>query len=349
MQKVIKIGEQVVSIDHRPMVVAELSGNHNGQLERALRLIELAHASGADAIKFQTYTPDTMTIRAEQADFKIEGGLWDGYELYDLYQWAHTPWEWHEPMFQKAKALGLLAFSTPFDETAVEFLEQFEPPAYKIASFEMTDLGLVETAALTGKPLIVSTGMAELAEIEALVETVKATGNEQLILLHCVSAYPAKAKDYNLAMMCDMARRFDVLTGLSDHSLENINAISSVALGASLIEKHFTAHRDEPGPDAAFSLESEELRTLCRDVALAHEGLGQIRYGPKTCEQASLGFRRSLYVTEDIEPGEILSTDNIRKIRPGYGLPAKHYREVLGRKAVRRLSKGTPLEWECLE
>ena len=349
MQKVIKIDEQSVGIDHRPMVVAELSGNHNGQLEQALRLIELAHASGADAIKFQTYTPDTMTIRADQADFKIEGGLWDGYELYDLYQWAHTPWEWHEPMFQKAKALGLLAFSTPFDETAVEFLEQFDPPAYKIASFEMTDLGLVETAALTGKPLIVSTGMAELAEIEALVETVKATGNDQLILLHCVSAYPAKAKDYNLAMMCDMAQRFDVLTGLSDHSLENINAISSVALGASLIEKHFTEHRDEPGPDAAFSLEPEELRTLCRDVALAHEGLGQVRYGPKACEQASLGFRRSLYVTEDIEPGETLSADNIRKIRPGFGLPAKHFSEVLGRKAACRLTKGTPLAWECLE
>jgi len=339
----INIGSYTVGKACKPMVIAELSGNHNGSLERALKLLEIAKQSGADAVKLQTYTPDTMTIDCDLPDFKVEGGLWGGKTLYELYQWAHTPWEWHEALFKKARELEILIFSSPFDETAVDFLETLAVPAYKIASFEMTDLPLVEYVAKTGKPLIVSTGMASLEEIEELVATVKKTGNEDLILLHCVSSYPALHSEYNLHTMVDLHQRFGVLTGLSDHSLTNVTAISSVALGACVVEKHFTFSRKDGGPDAAFSLEPEELGALCRDVKIAAETLGKVNYELTAGEQKSKGFRRSIYAVRDIKEGEVFNLDNIKRIRPGFGLAPKYFTKTLGCRASQDIKRGTPI------
>jgi len=339
----IQIGSFTISENSRPMVIAEISGNHNGSLSRALELLEIAKQSGADAVKIQTYTADTMTIDCDLPDFKVNGGLWDGKTLYELYQWAHTPWDWHQALFEKAKELDIILFSSPFDETAVDLLESYDVPAYKIASFEMTDLPLVERVAKTGKPIIVSTGMACLEEIEDVVKTVRNTGNNQLVLLHCVSSYPAKHSEYNLKTLVDLRERFDVITGLSDHSLTNVTSIASVALGASVVEKHFTFSRKEAGPDCAFSLEPQELKQLCTDLKIAWEAVGKVNYQLTNGEEQSKGFRRSIYAVSDIKKGDVFNPENIRRIRPGFGLAPKYYPQLIGNVAAIDIKRGTPI------
>lgn len=332
-----------------PYVIAELSGNHNGDIERALRIVEVAKAAGADAVKLQTYTADTLTIDAPQDDFRVKGGLWDGHRLYELYAWAHTPWEWHEALFAKGRELGITVFSTPFDATALALLENLDAPAYKIASFEAVDLALIERVARTGKPMIISTGMATLAEIGEAVAAARKGGCKDLALLHCVSGYPTPAEEANLRTLVDLGARFDVVAGLSDHTLGVGVAIAATALGAALIEKHVTLDRAEGGPDAAFSLEPDELEALCEGCHTAWSALGRAGYERKPSEAGSMVFRRSLYVVADVAQGEPLTAANVRSIRPGYGLAPKHLAEVLGRRARRALPRGTALDWSMLE
>ncbi|AAZ27261.1 pseudaminic acid synthase [Colwellia psychrerythraea] len=341
--KYIEIAGQKIGPDFPPYIIAELSANHNGDINRAFEILEMAKKCGADAIKLQTYTQDTLTIDCDKPDFKIEGGLWNGRTLYDLYTEAHMPWEWHKPLFAKAKELGITIFSSPFDTTAVDLLEELGAPAYKIASFEAIDLPLIEYVAKTGKPMIISTGMANKEEIQEAVTTAKNAGCTELVVLHCVSGYPAPAQDYNLATIPDMAGRFDVLTGLSDHTIDNTTAITSVVLGACLIEKHVTLDRNGGGPDDSFSLEKPELTQLCKDSRTAWQALGKINYERKESEKGNLVFRRSLYVVKDIKAGEEFTHDNVKSIRPGYGLPPKHLSSVIGKLAVKHLTKGTPL------
>lgn len=329
-----------------PYIIAELSANHNGDINRAFAIMEMAKAAGADAIKLQTYTQDTLTIDCDKSDFKIEGGLWHGRTLYDLYSEAHMPWDWHAALFAKAKSLGITVFSSPFDNTAVDLLEQLDAPAYKIASFEAIDLPLIRYVAKTGKPLIISTGMANEAEIEEAVRTAREAGCQQLVILHCVSGYPAPAEDYNLATIPDMAQRFNVLTGLSDHTIDNTTAITAVALGACLIEKHVTLDRNGGGPDDSFSLQQPELTQLCRDGKIAWGALGKVNYQRKESEKDNLVFRRSLYVVQDIKQGELFTAQNIRSIRPGYGLPPKHISQFIGQVATQDISRGTAVRWE---
>ena len=343
------IAGRVIDPSARPFVIAELSGNHNGDLDRALALMDAAHAAGADAIKLQTYTADTMTIDHDGDDFMIDAGLWAGRRLYSLYQEAATPWEWHDALFAKAGALGIPVFSAPFDESAVDFLETLDTPAYKIASFEATDLPLIRAVAQTGKPIIISTGMADMAEIGEAVDTARANGCKQLVLLHCVSGYPAPAEDYNLRTIPDLAERYGVPVGLSDHTLTNETAVAAVALGAVAIEKHFTLARADGGPDAAFSLEPDEFRDLVRGVHTAWDALGAVDYSQKQSERENAVFRRSLYAVADIAAGETLTRDNIRSIRPGYGLAPKHLDVVLGRRAWREITRGTPLGWDLID
>lgn len=341
MSKIITIHGRTIGAGHAPYVIAELSGNHNGELARALQLIELAKKAGADAVKIQTYTPDTMTIDCDKPEFTIQGGLWDGQSLYKLYDWAHTPWDWHPALFEKAREVGITLFSSPFDETAVDLLETLGAPAYKIASFEMTDLPLVEKVARTGKPLIISTGMATPDEIRETVETVRRCGNDQLVLLHCVSAYPSQPEEANLASIAELARRYDVVPGLSDHTLSNVCAVASVALGAAVIEKHFTDSRQNPGPDSPFSLEAHELEALCRDTRTAWQAIGQPKLEPTAGERSSLAFRRSIYVVKDVKKGERFTPENVRRIRPGYGLSPKYLADILGKTAPCDIERGT--------
>jgi len=344
----IEIADRKIGVGHPPYIVCELSANHNGSLERALQLIEAAAATGADAIKIQTYTPDTMTINCDDAQFVIKGGLWDGHKLYELYAQAFTPYEWHPALFAKARDLGITLFSTPFDEASVDLLAKLDAPAYKIASFEATDVALITRAATTGKPMIISTGTSRPDDIEESVATVRRAGNDAIVLLHCVSAYPAQPRDSNLRTMQHLARH-GTLVGLSDHTLGTAVAVSAVALGACVIEKHFTLLRADGGPDAAFSLEPSEFAALVRDCKAAWEALGEVREGYQSAAEPNLVFRRSLYVVRDIAPGSELTMENVRSIRPGHGLAPKYLPEILGRHARRAIARGTPLSWDLVE
>ncbi len=331
-----------------PYIVAELSANHNGDISAAFALIEAAKRSGADAVKLQTYRPDTITLECDGPEFRIEGGIWDGRTLFDLYQEAHTPWDWHRPLFDHARRLGITIFSSPFDPTAVDLLEDLGAPAYKIASFEAVDLPLIRYVASTGKPMIISTGMADADEIAEAIDAARSGGCRELAILHCVSGYPAPAADYNLRTIPDMIERFGLVTGLSDHTLDNTTAIAAVALGASIIEKHFTLDRNGGGPDDSFSLEPEGLAALCRDARTAWEALGRVDYGRKSSEQGNVKFRRSLYYVRDLKAGEVVTADAVRSVRPGFGAAPKHIDQVLGRRVTRDISRNTPVRLDEL-
>ena len=343
-----RFAERAVGEGARPLIVAELSGNHNGSLERALAIVDAAADAGADAVKLQTYTADTMTLDAGGRDFTIDdpSSPWHGRRLYDLYGEAATPWEWHPALFERARERGIACFSSPFDESAIAYLERFDPPAYKIASFELTDLPLIAAAARTGRPLIVSTGMATLEEIGAAVTTAREHGAPDVVLLKCTSTYPASPQNSHLRTIPDLRARFGCEVGLSDHTGGIGAAIAAVALGAAMIEKHVTLARADGGVDAAFSLEPHELAALVLESARAWEALGEVRYGPTRAERGSLRFRRSLYVADDVRAGDELTPRNVRIVRPGFGLPPSAYADVLGRRAARDLARGTALAWE---
>jgi len=345
----IEIAGRRIGAAHEPYVICELSGNHNGSLPRALALLEAAARTGADAIKIQTYTPDTLTIDCDRPEFRIAGGPWDGRTLYDLYGEAHTPYAWHAALFDRARELGVALFSTPFDETAVDLLERLDAPAYKIASFEATDLELIAYVARRGRPMIISTGLAGLDEIAAAVDAARSNGCDQLVLLHCISAYPAPMEEANVRTVPHLAQTFGVVAGLSDHTRGSAASVAAVALGAAVIEKHFTLARADGGPDAGFSLEPEEFARLVVDCKDAWRALGRAGYALKESERANLAFRRSLYAVADIAQGEALSETNIRRIRPGHGLPAGEYRNVLGRHARRPIARGEPLSTDMFD
>ena len=345
----IDIGGRRIGPEDAPYVVAELSGNHNGQLSRALELIEAAHSAGADAVKLQTYTADTLTIKHDSPEFQINGGLWDGYSLYDLYGEASTPWGWHEALFEKARELGIGAFSSPFDPSAVDFLADLEAPAFKIASFEAIDLPLIRKAASKGKPLIISTGMADDTEIAEALDSAVSGGAGGVVLLHCVSAYPAPPEETNLRTIPDLAKRFGVPVGLSDHTMGLAVPLAAVALGACFIEKHITLRRADGGPDSAFSLEPEEFRQMAEGCRVAWSAMGTVNYDRTEAEKGSMVFRRSLYAVADISAGETINEFNVRSIRPGYGLAPKYYSYILGRKARKAIPRGTAIDWAMIE
>lgn len=345
----IKIAGRSIGVAYSPYVIAELSANHNGKLETALRLIDLAKKAGADAVKLQTYKPDTITLNCDSDEFKIKDGLWDGRTLYDLYQEAHMPWDWHKPLFDRARELCITIFSSPFDNTAIDLLESLNAPAYKIASFEAIDLPLIKYAASTGKPMIISTGMANAEEIEEAIQAAREGGCKELAVLHCVSGYPAPAEDYNLHTISDMIKRFKLVTGLSDHTLNNTIAIASISLGASIIEKHFTLNRDGGGPDDSFSLEPNEFSALCAGVKTAWNALGKIDYGRKSSEQGNVKFRRSLYFVKDMRAGDRITEECIRSVRPGYGLPPKFSESVMGKRVKIDIARNTPVLMKAIE
>ena len=349
MKPFITIDGRKVGPDFPPYIIAELSANHNGDINRAFQIMEEAKKAGADAIKLQTYTHETITMDCDSEEFQIQGGLWDGQTLYELYKGAHMPWEWHKPLFEKAQELGITIFSSPFDFSAVELLEELDAPAYKIASFEVIDLPLIKRVAQTGKPMIISTGMANQEEIAEAIKTAKDNGCQELVVLHCVSGYPAPADQYNLRTIADIAERFDVLSGLSDHTIDNATAVTSIALGACLIEKHVTMDRNGGGADDSFSLEPLELQALCKDTKTAWQALGKVNYERTEAEKGNVKFRRSLYVVKDVAEGEIFTPENVRSIRPGFGLAPKFYDEVIGSVAKQDIPRGTALEKEHLE
>jgi N-acetylneuraminate synthase len=331
-------------------IVAELSANHNRHLSEAIRLVHAAKAAGADAVKIQTYTPETMTLRSEAAPFRIgKGTAWEGRNLFDLYAEASMPWDWYGPLSDVANDEGLILFSTPFDATAVEFLERMNAPVYKIASFELVDLPLLRTVAATGKPVILSTGMATLDEVTEAVDTLRGAGADQVALLKCTSAYPAPPADMNLRTIPDLAARFGVPVGLSDHSMSVAVPVTAVTLGACVVEKHLTMSRNTPGPDSAFSLEPGEFGAMVTAVRTAEASLGAVSYGPSSHEQPSLAFRRSLFVVEPIARGETFTRRNIRLIRPGHGLHSRYLDQVLGRRATQDIAAGTPLDWQLVD
>lgn len=349
MNPTISIAGRLIGPDHAPYIIAEVSANHNGKLETALKIIEEAKKAGADAVKLQTYTADTITLDCDSEEFQIHGGLWDGKNLYQLYKEAQMPWEWHSILFEHARKLGITIFSSPFDNTAVDLLESLNAPAYKIASFEAVDLPLIKYVASTGKPMIISTGMADADEIQEAIQAARDGGCKELAILHCVSGYPAPAADYNLRTIPDMMNRFGLVTGLSDHTLDNTTAIASVVMGASVIEKHFTLDRSGGGPDDSFSLEPVELEALCRDTKTAWAAMGQVDYGRKSSEQGNAKFRRSLYFVKSLKKGEIITEDSIRSVRPGYGLPPKMKYDIIGKKASFNINKNTPTTIGCFE
>ncbi len=338
-----KIDNREIGTDVPPYVIAEMSANHNGKLENALRIIEEAKKAGADAVKLQTYRPDTMTLNCDSEEFQIQGGLWDGRTLYELYEQAHMPWDWHAPLFAHARKNGITIFSSPFDKTAVDLLEDLNTPAYKIASFEVVDLPLIKYVASTGKPIIISTGMADAEEIQEAITAAREGGCKDLAILHCVSGYPAPAEDYNLRTIPDLIRRFGLVTGLSDHTLDNITAITSVAMGAAIIEKHFTLNRNCGGPDDSFSLEPSELAELCKDSKTAWAALGRVNYGYKPSELGNIKFRRSLYFVKDMNKGDTITADSIRSIRPGFGLHPNELNNVINKKTTCQITVGTPV------
>lgn len=345
-----EIGGRKIGCDAPPFVIAEMSGNHNQSLERALEIVEAAARTGAHALKIQTYTPETMTLDLDEREFHISDpkSLWKGTSLYKLYGKAYTPWEWHKPIFDRARELDIIAFSTPFDDTAVDFLEDLNVPCYKIASFENTDLALIRRVAATGKPLIISTGMATVAELDEAVCAARGAGCKSLILLKCTSTYPATPANTNILTIPHMRKLFDCEVGLSDHTMGIGVAVASVALGASVIEKHFTLSRADGGVDSAFSMEPAEMSSLVIESERAWQGLGRIQYGATEAEQNSLQFRRSLYVVQDVSAGDVLTKDNLRAIRPGLGLPPKYLELLLGRTVKQALKRGTPLRWDQL-
>lgn len=347
----IQIAGRAIGPTHPPYVIAEMSGNHNGILERALAIVDAAAHAGAHAIKLQTYTADTITLDAPGAEFTIDdpASLWTGRTLHDLYDEAHTPWEWHAAIFERARTHGIACFSSPFDETAVDFLETLDAPAYKIASFENVHLPLIRKAAATGKPLIISTGMATAEELTDAVTTARDAGCTELILLKCTSTYPAEPTDTNLNTIPDMRERFGCQVGLSDHTMGVGVPLAAVALGATVIEKHFTLSRAEGGVDSAFSLEPAELAELVTQSTRAWQALGTVSYGPTAAEERSVTFRRSLYIAEDMHTGDEFTQQNLRIVRPGFGLAPKHYDEVLGKRIIRDAAKGTPLAWDLVE
>jgi pseudaminic acid synthase len=345
------IGNRNIGEKFSPFVIAEMSGNHNQSLDRALNIVEAVARSGAHALKMQTYTPDTMTIDLDEREFHIgdSDSLWSGKSLYRLYGEAFTPWEWHKPIFERALALGIIPFSTPFDDSAVDFLEELDVPCYKIASFENTDIPLIRRVAATGKPMIISTGMATVAELDETVQAARAAGCRDLILLKCTSTYPATAENSNILTIPHLRELFGCEVGLSDHTMGVGVSLASVALGATVIEKHFTLRRADGGVDSTFSMEPEEMAQLVVETKRAWQALGQVSYGPMEVEKKSIQFRRSLYVVEDLKAGDALSRGNLRAIRPGLGLPPKYIEAALGRHVSRNVSRGTPLSWDLLK
>ena len=348
MSNFININGRQIGVDYSPYVIAEMSANHNGDINNAYKIIDIAKKSGAGAVKLQTYHPDTITMDMNTPEFMIEGGLWDGQSLYELYKGAFMPWEWHQPLFDYAKKIGITMFSSPFDNTAVDLLEDLNTPAYKIASFEAIDLPLIKYVAQTRKPMIISTGMANSEEIQESIEAAREGGCKELAILHCVSGYPAPAGDYNLRTLADMQEKFGLVTGLSDHTIDNTTAITSVALGASIIEKHVTLDRNGGGPDDSFSLESEELKQLCVGAKTAWEALGNVDYGRKSSEQGNVQFRRSLYFSRDVKKGERITMHNVKSIRPGFGLPPKNLDRILQMICTEDVKKGTATSFNLL-
>jgi pseudaminic acid synthase len=340
------INKRIISQNQPPYIIAELSANHNGSLERALKTIDEAKRCGADAIKLQTYTADTMTIDCDLPDFMVKGGLWDGFKLYDLYKYAETPYEWHKIIFAYARKIGITVFSTPFDETAVDLLKNLNAPAYKISSFEIVDLPLIRYVSKIGKPIIMSTGMASESEIDEAVKASREAGCKQLILLHCISSYPTPTNQANIKQISNLARRFNVIIGLSDHTLGTTVSVAAVTLGASLIEKHFTLSRKDKGPDSEFSLEPAELKKLCIDTKDAWLSLGKPGFKPRKVEKISKVFRRSLYFVQDIPKGHIIKPEDIRRIRPGMGLAPKYFDDVIGKKTRKKITRGKAVNFK---
>ena len=346
----IQIGQYTVDRDHRPFIIAEMSGNHNHSLERALAIVEAAAQAGAQAVKLQTYTADTMTLDIDDREFFIDDphSLWQGSSLYKLYQQAYTPWEWHKPIFDRCRELGLIGFSTPFDATAVDFLETLHVPCYKIAAFENADLPLIRKVAATGKPIFISTGMASVAELDETVRTIRDTGNEQIVLLKCTSTYPATPENSNLLTIPHLRDLFGCEAGISDHTMGIGVAVAAVTLGATAVEKHFTLRRADGGVDSAFSMEPQELAALVAETERARQSLGRIHYGPTEEEKPSLKHRRSLYIVKDMKAGESFTPDNLRAIRPGLGLPPKYYDMLIGKTIKRDVPGGTPASWDLI-
>ena len=350
MNRPMRIADKLIGMEHTPFVIAEMSGNHNQSLERALAIVEAAARTGADALKIQTYTPDTMTLDLDEREFHISDpkSLWAGTSLYKLYGEAHTPWDWHQPIFARAWELGIIPFSTPFDATSVDFLESLNVPCYKIASFENIDLPLIRRVAATGKPVIISTGMATAAELDDAVDAARGAGCTELVLLKCTSTYPATPENTNLSTIPNLRERFGCEVGLSDHTLGMGAAVASVALGATVIEKHFTLSRADGGVDSTFSMEPAEMTLLVVETKRAWQALGQVSYGPIEAEKKSMLFRRSLYICEDLQAGDVLTAQNLRAIRPGLGLPPKYIDQLIGKRVVRAVTRGTPAQWDLV-